>query len=391
MKKGFLSILEMLFNSSRKQPSSPFQVASNDISSEPEIFTNVPKCESKKLIPQNISPVFSNEILIKTGDSYVVTDIETTGLSYRSDSIIEISALKVENGNIVDSYSSLIHCDKPLSRKVTDLTGITDTMLHSCDNTLEKVLSEYRIFIGNLPLVGHNINSFDINFINEAYKQVWGIPILNLCIDTLALSKKYLFGPVNYKLQTLANYYKISVYKAHRATDDCMTTNELYKIILSKAPNEENLPGRSSIVCKISLNDIDLQIIKLTQKIFGESEHECFTYKKTGAYLIGECHERMFKIKTSGKLGCYIVFSKQYEADILPKISLRTSAATSSDGGGTTRIFLDDIENDFIALSESILRCYEFSKEELLKIVDYGKGYGMAVRKFFASPDRLKL
>lgn len=169
-------------------------------------------------------------------NAYVVTDIETSGLVYNKNSIIEIAAIKVVNDKIIDTYSSFIHRDKPLDSKITKLTGITTAMLRDCQKSIVDVITEYMEFIGDLPLVGHNISSFDIKFINEAYIQNLGKSISNRCIDTLLLSRTYIKGNADYKLQTLASYLNISQKDAHRALDDCQTTYELYKYLQNIMP-----------------------------------------------------------------------------------------------------------------------------------------------------------
>lgn len=163
----------------------------------------------------------------------VVTDIETSGLIYNKNSIIEIAAVKIVGGKVVDTYSSLVHREKPLNSKVVALTGITTEILRNCDKDLETVITEYRDFVGDLPLVGHNIISFDIKFINEAYLKVFGKSIENPCIDTLKLSYEYFFDSESHKLSDLARFAGVPVGTAHRALGDCETTAYLYKCMLN--------------------------------------------------------------------------------------------------------------------------------------------------------------
>lgn len=173
--------------------------------------------------------------LFDTLPDCVITDIETSGLIYNKNSIIEIAAIKIVDCKIAGIYSTLIHRDKPLSSEVTSLTGITTKMLQDCKTSLDKAISEYRDFIGDLPLVGHNIKSFDIKFINQAYTKVFGSDINNECIDTLKMSYEYFIEAKSHKLTDLAEYAGTYTGDTHRALGDCETTLSLYKCMIDIA------------------------------------------------------------------------------------------------------------------------------------------------------------
>lgn len=189
--------------------------------------------ENKKEFPD-----FSTSIKSKLFDTIpdcVITDIETSGLIYNKNSIIEIAAIKIVDSKVIDTYSSLIHRDKTLDGKIVSLTGITTQMLRECNKDLGTVMSEYREFVGELPLVGHNINSFDIKFINEAYIKTFGRAIENQCVDTLRLSYEYFLEAESHKLVDLANYANTPIGTSHRALGDCETTLYLYKFMMDIA------------------------------------------------------------------------------------------------------------------------------------------------------------
>lgn len=208
-------------------PSNTSEIAFDDTS---EMIPN----DMPKTTSCDISELSSDDIFDILPDC-VITDIETTGLIYNKNSIIEIAAIKIIDGKISDTYSSFIHRDKPLNSKTTALTGITTSMLRECPKDLATVMFEYEHFIGDLPLVGHNILSFDIKFINEAYLKVFGQSISNKCIDTLKLSYEHFFEVESHKLNNLAEYANISTGTAHRALGDCETTLHLYKYMMCNA------------------------------------------------------------------------------------------------------------------------------------------------------------
>lgn len=158
---------------------------------------------------------------------YVVYDIETTGLKNNSDKIIELSAIKCVNGEVVDEYSKLVAIDTLIPKGIEKLTGITDKMLNTYGVTLEEAVKGFCDFVGNSILIGHNIASFDNHFISKAYA-MFGILFKNDFVDTLYPSKKYIKGLDNYKLESMSKAFGISYEGAHRALVDCKINNEVY-------------------------------------------------------------------------------------------------------------------------------------------------------------------
>ena len=99
-------------------------------------------------------------------DSYIALDLETTGLEPKKEKITEIAALKVEHGQITGRFVTLVNPKRPLTERVVELTGITDDMLKDAP-VIEDIIGEVLEFIGNLPLLGHNIR-FDYSFLKQA-------------------------------------------------------------------------------------------------------------------------------------------------------------------------------------------------------------------------------
>ena len=106
---------------------------------------------------------FKGNSLIRNIEDYTVVDIETTSLDSRSGEILEISAIKVRNKEIVDTFSKLIKVSY-VSAFTTHLTGITNTEMQEYGEDLIKVLEDFLIFLGDDIIVGHNVN-FDVNFL----------------------------------------------------------------------------------------------------------------------------------------------------------------------------------------------------------------------------------
>lgn len=165
-------------------------------------------------------------------DNYVIFDIETTGLDFKSDKIIEIGAIKVINNEIVEEFNYLINPQVDLNDTIISITGITNDMLKNKEK-IDTVLPKFIEFIENYPLLAHN-NSFDLSFINEAINNLKLDRLKNTMVDTLELSRKYLTHMYNHKLETLKKYYNIKEV-SHRAVGDCKTTNYVYQEIKKHA------------------------------------------------------------------------------------------------------------------------------------------------------------
>ena len=166
---------------------------------------------------------------IELVNSYIVLDIETTGLDLVYDEIIEIGALKVVNGQIVETFSELVRPNNKISQFISSLTGITNEMLDSAQE-IDKVLPRFIDFAQNMLIVGHNVN-FDINFIYDYTLNVLNKPFANNFIDTLRLSRKIFNNLKNHKLQTISKSLNFDEKIHHRAICDCKITYKIYEYI----------------------------------------------------------------------------------------------------------------------------------------------------------------
>jgi CRISPR-associated protein Cas2 len=169
---------------------------------------------------------------IQYPDTYIVIDVETTGLSIENNKIIELSALKIEKHVLVREYHALVHSVDEVPTIITKLTGITGDMLIKDGIEPLIAISNLIDFIEELPLVSHNVR-FDKDFLQKACKDL-ELPIIsNRSVDSLALSKKLIKGVENYKLSTLALSVGVKIGDAHRAYGDCMMTYQLYEKLIN--------------------------------------------------------------------------------------------------------------------------------------------------------------
>ncbi len=158
--------------------------------------------------------------------TYCVLDLETTGLSFRTEKITEIGIMKVKNGEVIDEFSCFVNPEKPIPQKVVEVTNITDEMVKDAE-TIDKVLPKVIDFIGDSVLVAHNAD-FDIGFLKFNSKLL-GLSIENTYIDTLRLAKELFPEFKKYKLGMIADKLGIVVEVAHRALDDVDTTVKVFR------------------------------------------------------------------------------------------------------------------------------------------------------------------
>lgn len=155
--------------------------------------------------------------------NYIVIDTETTGLSAQRDHIIEISALKIKNGEIIENYTSLVNPGIMIPKSSIKIHGITDEMVIDAP-TIDQVLPEFIDFIGNQPLIGHNL-SFDLRFINSYLDK----NINHDLADTMLIARKKLGFLPNHKLITLIEYFELGESQEHRSLSDCIYTYKVYE------------------------------------------------------------------------------------------------------------------------------------------------------------------
>ena len=159
-------------------------------------------------------------------DSFVVFDIETTGFSSVTNHIIEIGAVKVENGKIVDRFSTYVNPQEPIPYRITKLTTITDADVMDAP-TINQVLPEFFAFCEGCVLVAHNA-SFDTGFIKENARKL-ELPYAYTHVDTLAMARVLLPQLAKFTLDHVAKTVGVSLENHHRAVDDAEATAEIFE------------------------------------------------------------------------------------------------------------------------------------------------------------------
>ncbi len=157
-------------------------------------------------------------------DEIVCFDIETTGLKVTQEAITEIGAVRLRNGEIVETFQTFVDPERRLTPEIIGLTGITDDMLRGAPK-LKDALTAFLAFAGNAPLAAHNAE-FDISFIRAGCRKC-GIPFEPTYIDTLILAQNLLPGLGKYKLDIVAEHLQLPQFNHHRASDDAVPVAQM--------------------------------------------------------------------------------------------------------------------------------------------------------------------
>ena len=166
-------------------------------------------------------------------DNFIAFDLETTGLDNTNDKITEISACRFVGGDFSEEFTTLVNPEIPIPKDIISLTGITNQMVIDAP-LVSDVIPDFINFIGDTPLVGHNID-FDYSFIknNIAGTDIF-LPDVPL-YDTLSLARSFLYYYNNFSLGSLCDYYGIKIVCAHRAGDDAISTGKLFTLLIQEA------------------------------------------------------------------------------------------------------------------------------------------------------------
>ena len=158
-------------------------------------------------------------------NSFICLDLETTGLNPKTDKIIEIGAIRIENGIETGTFETFVNPGRLVEERITELTGIRDEDLQNAPS-IREVLPAFLEFVGELPLLGHSV-LFDFSFIKKAAVNE-KLTFEREGIDTLKIARKFLTELPSRSLGALCEHYRIS-HQAHRALGDARATVLLYE------------------------------------------------------------------------------------------------------------------------------------------------------------------
>ena len=180
------------------------------------------------------TPIAYNEQHVSLKEAtYVIFDTETTGLSARYDKVIELAAVKMQNGAVIDTFEQFIDPGHPLSQTTIELTSITDDMVRGSKSEKE-VFTMFQAFCEGCIVVGHNA-TFDVDFMNAGYARHQMQPLTQPWLDTLPLAR-FLYPEMRgFRLNTLAKKLNVNLEHHHRAVYDAEATGYIYYAMLKEA------------------------------------------------------------------------------------------------------------------------------------------------------------
>lgn len=172
-------------------------------------------------------------------DEVIIFDVETTGLNFLEDRLIEIGAVKLKNMQVVDKFDIFVNPERNIPSKITELTSITDDMVKDAPKTKE-ALEKFFEFCGENPvLIAHNA-SFDTTMIDNSCKRV-GLSKEYTYIDTLVLAQSIVTDISRYKLNYLVKYFKLGKFNHHRASDDAYILSKVYMELIKLATKQDGI------------------------------------------------------------------------------------------------------------------------------------------------------
>lgn len=319
-------------------------------------------------------PIIKNVINHPLNSEFVVFDVETTGLSPAKDKIIEIGAVKVNNGAVVEEFHSMINPGQIISENITKITGITNDMVKDSP-AISEILPNFIEFIGNSPLIAHNA-SFDMGFLYEAAREQ-KFKVNNAVVDTLMLSRILIPTLEKYKLGFIAKSLNIQFDVAHRAVDDAVTAAKIW-FELVKLLREKGI---------INLNQIDEKLNGQTNIKNSPTYHAIIMVKNSVGLknlykIISESHLKYYykrprvpkslynKYKEGLMIGTACEAGELYSAILNKK--------TTSEINNIVK-FYDYLEVQPLGNNSFLTRIHNISQEELIdinkKIIDLGDKY----------------
>lgn len=184
--------------------------------------------------------------------SYIVVDLETTGLDPANDEIIEIGAIKIGNGEVKDIFNKLIKPERQIPAGITELTGISQEMVND-ELPIKPVLEKFAAFIDDSILMAHNAD-FDISFLKNNFKKYLNKDLHNFTVCTLLVARDILPNLENHKLHTIAKYFGVEVANRHRAIGDVEVTYQVWQN-LSKKLKDRNIATKQDLESYMGMLD----------------------------------------------------------------------------------------------------------------------------------------
>ena len=215
-------------------------------------------------------PVVTGKADTDFSGTFIVFDVETTGLNKVRDRLTEIGAVRIVNGEITDTFNTFVNPLIPIPEKITKLTGISDDMV--ADAPVEDAaVRAFFEFCADAPLVAHNA-SFDTGFLMETCKRC-DIPYHYTSLDTVPFCRNMYKGLKNYKLDTVAEHLNLPKFNHHRACDDARALADIFLHLLKDAEEKLGITNITQINHSLTGGDVkslpSYHIILLAKNLVG--------------------------------------------------------------------------------------------------------------------------
>jgi DNA polymerase III epsilon subunit family exonuclease len=219
-----VEIVDSVMNISRPEPQLAKLLISDLVNTDPRLSFN------DEFVELNL---FNDDARQLLETDFVVFDLETTGAKCPPCRVTEIGAYRIEKGKIADKFHTLVNPEMPIPIFITQLTGISDSMVRNAPK-FRDIAADFLDFIGDAVLVAHNA-SFDIRFLNHEIGKIYdGYKMANPHLCTVHLSRKLVPHIENHKLNTVAQYFRVSLVNHHRALFDAHATARIFVELLAK-------------------------------------------------------------------------------------------------------------------------------------------------------------
>jgi len=225
-----------------------------------------------------------------TDTTFVVVDVETTGMSPWKNRITELAMVKVQDGDIVDEFSTLINPQQFIPPYITEFTGITNEMVFNAPKASD-VMPKFLRFLGDAVLVAHNAN-FDVKFLNATLQRSGHPTLSNRTLCTCRLARRLLLHLDNKSLDYVAEHLGIDIQQRHRALGDAYATAQIFLRFLNRLSDEFEIEEFNELLSfqykPISqFKRLPRNVLKLKDTIKGLPEEPgvYFLYDKQGSII----------------------------------------------------------------------------------------------------------
>ena len=311
------------------------------------IFLSLP---SKPISPANEKRPGKKHHSCRALSDYVVIDLETTDNKVTKAGVIEFAAVRVKDNQVVDTFSTLANPGIKNTPAAYAVNRISDEMIETAP-PIEQALSDFLDFVGDLPVVGHNISSFDTVLIYDLSVKLRGTPFTNEIVDTYWFSRATHSDIPHQTLSAMCDYYGIVNDQAHRALSDALCTQQLYERLKNYIAFDEVLPA-SFTLGGYSAERIYESILEITEET---SKNVVLKKNKTGAsiYMFNAVG---FTLRINSR-SQYIETSASVAADFVPRIP----GASAIKSGGY-RFPIAHTKENAPSYLDMILAVYEYRK-----------------------------